>query len=711
MQQIFLFRSSLLCQQISLTAVNRLGNETSPYLRQHAKNPVDWYPWGTQAFAAARSEDKPILLSVGYSACHWCHVMAHESFEDPATAQIMNELFINVKVDREERPDVDTIYMEAVQALTGRGGWPMTVFMTPDGKPFFGGTYYPKVHRPQMPSFTEVMRRIHDVWTTQRSDVFTQANQITSSLNQTALLQANNSPQTTSSETSAITTAAAALRKQYDAAWGGFGTAPKFPQTMNHEVLLRCYLHSGDQDVLNMVINSADAMASGGIYDHLGGGFSRYAVDAEWIIPHFEKMLYDNALFARLYLHAWQITGRPRFRQVLEETVGFVLRDLRHPSGGFYSALDADSEGEEGKFYVWTPDQIASVLGAEAQEFMDWYGVTKEGNFEGQNILWRPVRGDLARPPVIEQCRERLLAARNLRIAPGLDDKVLLEWNGLMLSALAEAAAATANQQWLEAAIKTGGFLLDQMRRSDGRWLRSWQQGDHNRPAQARHLAYGADYAAVIDAFTRLSEASGQSRWILEAIQTADELLELFWDHERGGVFSTGQDAEELICRPKEVTDNAVPSANSATAFALLRLAALSGKQTYFDRAHDILALLGETAAQHPNGFGRLLEAVDIAKSNITEVVVTGDRPDLLEAIWAQYRPNTVLAWGTPYDSPLWEGRNAANNSGANSSNKTGQAYVCHNYACAAPADNCADLLANLDKSTKSKLRYYKVKI
>ncbi len=664
--------------------MNRLGAETSPYLRQHADNPVDWYPWGEEAFAAARAADKPILLSVGYSACHWCHVMAHESFEDPHTAAVMNDLFVNVKVDREERPDVDTIYMEAVQALTGRGGWPMTVFMTPDGRPFHGGTYYPPVSRGQMPSFTEIMNRIQDVWSNRRQDVDDRADQITQSLNRTALIQPDPQRAPAGTGAEALSQATAALRQQYDAAWGGFGGAPKFPQTMSHEVLLRSYLHSGDEDVLNMVINSLDAMASGGIYDHLGGGFSRYSVDDRWIVPHFEKMLYDNALFARLYLHAWLVTGRPRFRQVLDETIGFVLRDLRHDSGGFYSALDADSEGEEGRFYVWTPDQITSVLGDDAAEFMAWHGVTESGNFEGHSILWRPVRGDLLRPASVELGRERLLSARNLRIPPGLDDKVLLEWNGLMLAALAEAAAATGNQQWMEAAIKNGGFLLDRLRRPDGRWLRSWQAGDENHPAQARHLGYAADYAAVADAFTRLGEASGQARWIDEAVKAADGLLELFWDLARGGVFTTGADAEELICRPKEITDNAVPSANSAAAAALLRLGALTGQSHYLDRAQDILALLGEMAANHPSGFGHLLEAVDMNATGLCEVVIGGDRPDLVDAVREGYRPNAVLAWGEPYDSPLWEGRTK------------GLAYICRNYTCEFPVGTKDELLAQL---------------
>jgi uncharacterized protein YyaL (SSP411 family) len=648
---------------------NRLANESSPYLRQHADNPVDWYPWGDDAFAAARERDVPILLSVGYSSCHWCHVMAHESFEDGPTATLMNGLFVNVKVDREERPDVDGIYMDAVQALSGRGGWPMTVFLTPDGRPFFAGTYFPNSPRHGMPSFTQILENVHDVWLNRRQDIDEQADQLTDAVRRQVIA----APDATLPGPDVLVQAAGSLRRAYDAAWGGFGGAPKFPQTMALEALLRHHAHTGDDDVLHMVTNSLDAMASGGIYDHLGGGFSRYSVDAHWIVPHFEKMLYDNALLARVYLHAWQVTGKPRYRQVLDETFEYLLRDLHHPDGGFYSAEDADSEGEEGKFYVFSLAEVRSVLdtaglGDHADDVVDWYGVTEGGNFEGHNILVRPLRGDLVRPPQVDAARDALLAARDRRVRPGLDDKVLTEWNGLVLSTLAEAAAATGDERWLAEAVRTGEFLCANLR-DGGRWLRSWQAD-----AGARHLAYAADYASMVDALTRLAEATGQARWIREATRTADGLLDLFWDGEGSGFFSTGHDAERLIARPKDLLDNATPSANSLAAVALLRLAALTGVDRYRDHAEDILRLVGAASGQHPTAFGHVLSAVDLATAGITEIVVAGDRRDLVAAVQHRYLPNAVLAWGEAYDSPLWEGRDQP------------AAYVCRDYVCALPA-------------------------
>ncbi|HEX7095525.1 MAG TPA: thioredoxin domain-containing protein, partial [Acidimicrobiales bacterium] len=630
-------------------------------------------------FARARAEDKPIFLSVGYSSCHWCHVMAHESFEDPATAQLMNDLFVNVKVDREERPDVDAIYMEAVQAMTGQGGWPMTVFLTPDARPFFAGTYFPKSPRHGMPSFTQILESVHDVWRTRRDDVDRQADQLTAAISRRVVV----SPDASLPPPDALETAAGALRKQYDAAWGGFGGAPKFPQTMALEALLRVYAHTHDLDVLHMVTNSLDAMASGGIYDHLGGGFARYSVDARWIVPHFEKMLYDNALLARVFLHAWQVTGKQRFRQVADETIQYLLRDLHRPDGGFYSAEDADSEGEEGKFYVFTLDEVRTVLadaglGEHADEVIAWYGVTEHGNFEGRNILFRPDRGDLLRPAVIERARQVLLEHRNRRVRPGLDDKVLTEWNGLALATLAEAAAATGDATLLAEAVRTGEFLCANLRQGD-RWLRSWQAD-----AGARHLGYAADYAALVDAFVRLAEATGQSRWIAEAVRTADGMLERFWDHDDGGLFTTGDDAEQLVTRPKDLLDNATPSANSLAAVGLQRLAALTGIERYRERAEDILRLIGSAAAEHPTAFGNLLAAIDLHTTGITEIVVPGDRADLVSAVQQRYLPNAVLAWGEPYDSPLWENRDQP------------AAYVCRNYTCLAPATDVDTLIAQL---------------
>ena len=661
--------------------MNRLGEETSPYLRQHADNPVDWYPWGQDAFDEAAKEDKPILLSVGYSACHWCHVMAHESFEDPDTATLMNELFVNVKVDREERPDVDSIYMDAVTSLTGQGGWPMTVFLMPDGRPFFGGTYFPKTSRGGMPSFTDLMERVQEAWQDRRDGLLDQAERLTEALDQSGRVE----PSQHVPGPEVLLRATSRLRQQYDAAWGGFGGAPKFPQTMSIEALFRSWRHTGDDDTLQMALSSLDCMASGGIYDHLGGGFSRYAVDRTWTVPHFEKMLYDNALFARAYLHAWQITSKPRYLQVAEETIGYVLTELRHADGGFYSAEDADSEGVEGKFYVWEPGQIRAVLDESADALIEWYGVTDDGNFEGKNILTRPVRGDLVRPDQIEAARARLFTARAMRVRPGLDDKILAEWNGLMLASLAEAAAATGRDDWLSAAIANAEFLCASLRRNDGRWLRSWQAGEAGRPAGARHLAYAADYAALLDGFTRLAEATGSARWVEEARTVADGLLDLFWDEDEGGLFTSGADADPLIMRPKDLTDNALPSANSSAALALLRLGALTGHFPYSERGEAILRLLGGAAGNHPTAFGHLLGAVDAHSTGLTEIAIVGDEPELVRAVQSRYLPNAVLAWGEPFDSPLWADREA------------GRAYVCRNYTCAAPVTRAEDLIAQLD--------------
>ena len=672
--------------------MNRLGGETSPYLRQHRDNPVDWYPWGPEAFEAAVERDRPVLLSVGYSSCHWCHVMAHESFEDSDTAAIMNELFVNVKVDREERPDVDAIYMDSVQAMTGRGGWPMTVFCTPDGRPFFGGTYYPDRPRGGMASFRQVMAAIDEAWTNRRSDVHAQADQLVALIDRTARAAAAMGAEAAPSgalDGRVLDQAGDAVLSSFDPEWGGFGGAPKFPAAMTLASALRIHHRSDRPELLRVVRTSLDAMASGGIYDHLGGGFARYSVDHRWLVPHFEKMLYDNALLTRVYLHAWMVTGEAAHRQVVDETIGYVLRDLRHPDGGFYSAEDADSEGVEGKFYVWSEPELRAVVRAAAgagadDEAVAWWGVTAAGNFEGANILNRPVRGDLIRPAAVETARQALFECRESRIRPGLDDKVLTEWNGLMLSALAEAAAATGNGEWRAAAIANGEFLAANLRRDDGRWLRSWQAGDADRPPQARHLAYAQDYGALIDAFARLGELSGEARWIGEARAAADGLLELFWDEAAGGVFTTGNDAEKLVTRPKDLMDNATPSAQSLAACGLLRLAALTGESRYLDRAHDIIALFGQAAPQHPTAFGRALEAIDMAADGLDEIAVVGDRPDLVAAVQTRYLPGAVLAWGEPYESPLWADR------------PEGFAYVCRDFACQTPAATPEDLVAQL---------------
>jgi uncharacterized protein len=655
---------------------NRLADETSPYLRQHADNPVDWYPWGPEAFAAAAATDRPVLLSVGYSACHWCHVMAHESFEDPDTAAVMNDRFVNVKVDREERPDVDAIYMEVVTALTGHGGWPMTVFLTPTGHAFFGGTYFPPTRRQGMPSFLDLCAAIDDAWRNRRAEVTEQAVTITEALGQAASLGPGDLPTTRT-----LSAATDQIRSHFDRRWGGFGTAPKFPQAMALEFLLRTHHHEPDDGLLAVIYESLDAMASGGIYDHLGGGFSRYSVDEAWMVPHFEKMLYDNALLARAYLHAWQHTGEARYRQVLDETVAYVLGDLGLTGGGFASAEDADSEGEEGRFYVWTPEQVRAAAGDDADAALAWWGLDAGPNFEGgTTVLHRPVRGDLLRPPRVERARQALLAARARRVRPGLDDKVLVEWNALFCATLAEAARATGDARWAAAAVSNGEFLLDNLRRADGRWMRSWHAD-----GGARHLAVAADVAALLDAFVRLAELTGRVHWIHEARSAADQLVALHWDHEHGGVFTTATDAEDLITRPKDLADNATPSANSLAAFGLLRLAALTGNQDDRRRAEAILGLLAPLAERSALFVGHGLVAADLWVRGTTEIVVTGDRPDLRAEVDRRWMPDAVLAWGERHDSPLWAHRD------------DDLAYVCRSYVCQRPAATPAELAAALE--------------
>ncbi len=656
---------------------NRLARETSPYLRQHADNPVDWYAWGPEAFAAAKERNVPILLSVGYSACHWCHVMAHECFEDDEVAAAMNAQFVSVKVDREERPDVDSIYMDAVQAMTGRGGWPMTVFLSPDAEPFYGGTYFPK------PQFLKLMEAITDVWHNRPADVRQNVAALVEAIGRTAAVQ----PASDLPGADQVDRCIDALAGSFDHAWGGFGAAPKFPSTMSLDLALRVFAEHGSPQAAAMITTSLDAMASGGMYDHIGGGFARYSVDEKWLVPHFEKMLYDQALLARVYVHAAQVFAEPRWRQVATEAIEYVLRDLCHPYGGFYSAEDADSpdehgHGHEGLFYTWTTDEVRAVLGEHADVALDWYEFAeaerKGGNFDGRIIPTRLAhRGDLIRPTDVEDARGRLLAVRDGRRRPGLDDKILTEWNGLMLATLAEAAAAFGRTDWMQAALHNGEFLIAELRRPDGRWHRSWQ-ADGTPPA--RHAALAADHAALIDAFTRLGEASGQARWILEAVAVADTMLDHFWDPAHGGLFTTADDAEALIVRQKDLMDNATPSANSIAAVALIRLSALTGEQRYAHHADQILQLLGSMMSSAPTAFSHALAAVDMRRAGITEIAVVGDRADLVHMVRSQWRPNAVFAWGEPYVSPLWRDRTP------------GMAYVCHQFMCERPADSSQQL-------------------
>ncbi len=658
---------------------NRLATETSPYLRQHADNPVEWYPWGDEALRAAADRDVPILLSVGYSACHWCHVMAHESFEDPEIASRMNASFVNVKVDREERPDIDALYMDAVQAMTGHGGWPMTVVMTPDGQPFFAGTYFPPTPQRGMPGFGEILDALDEAWNNRREDITEHAATITDVLVKAAQVSASPSLP----DHRLVAQAAQTLLRAHDPVNGGFGTAPKFPSPLLLDVLLRHHLTTGDRAALDVTRLTLDRMAAGGIYDHLGGGFARYSVDDHWAVPHFEKMLYDNALLIPAYLHGWQLTGSADYRQVVEETVDYVLRDLRLAGGGIASAEDADSEGEEGRFYVWSYEELSAALtAAELQLAIDWYGVSAEGNFDGVNVLHRRDQSGLLRPSDIEALRAKLFALRSQRVRPGLDDKVLVEWNALMISALAEAGAALGRAEWVAAAVEVMSFLEQNLVDPGGRWYRSWQV-DGGR----RHLAYAADYAALVDASTRLGEATGEHRWHESALSIAESMLQLFWDQEGGGLFSTGADAEELLVRRKELYDSPVPSANSNAAFALLRLASIHGRRDLADRAEQILRLVSGGMGTQPQAYGRLLSAFDLATGVMNEIVISGDRADLLDAARARFLPNSVVLHGEPFDSPVWDGRTGD------------RAYVCQNYTCQLPSDDVEGFVGQITRS------------
>ncbi|HEV2094241.1 MAG TPA: thioredoxin domain-containing protein [Rubrobacter sp.] len=680
---------------------NRLAEETSPYLLQHKDNPVDWYPWGEEALKKAREEDRPILLSVGYSACHWCHVMERESFEDEQTARMMNEHFVNIKVDREERPDIDSIYMSAVQALTRHGGWPMTVFMTPDGAPFYGGTYFPPTPRGGLPSFQQLLLTLADAYENRREEVLQSADSVRDYLQATTGAAM---PKAETAGESLLDGAAAALLSQHDARFGGFGGAPKFPQPMNLEVLLRHHRRTGDRGALAAVETTLRRMADGGIYDHLGGGFARYSVDAYWLVPHFEKMLYDNALLARIYLEAHQATGDPFYRRVAEETLDYVLRDMTGPEGGFYSAEDADSEGEEGKFYVWTPKEIEGILEPEeAKLALRYWDVTEGGNFEGKNILNVPrpmevVADEFGISPEelwerIVGIREKLLAFREERVRPGRDEKVLAAWNGLMLRAFALAARVTGREDYRDATRRNATFLLDNMK-TDGRLRRSYKDG------RARFNGYLEDYAMVADGLVGLYEATFETRWLAEADNLCDAMNELFWDEERRAFYDTPADHEELVTRPRDVYDNATPSGNSVAVEVMLRLALLLDRNDYRERAGEVLEEMGGGMEKIPSAFGRLLAALDFATSGTREIAIIGEpeAPDtkaLLDTIYARYLPNMVVAGRREDDAesagliPLLAERPKRDDKAT--------AYVCEGYACQAPTTDPEELARQLD--------------
>ncbi len=678
---------------------NRLASETSPYLLQHAHNPVDWHPWGEEALERARREDRPILLSIGYSSCHWCHVMERESFEDPAVADLMNRLFVCVKVDREERPDLDQVYMRAVQAMTGSGGWPLTVFLTSQAIPFYGGTYFPPTPRHGLPSFRQVLDAASDAFRDRRADVEKGSREIVDVLHRGQAAEADEGSRDPGTEL--LDQAVQVLARQHDPVHGGFGRAPKFPQPVTLEVLLRQHARTGDARALEMALTTLRRMAGGGIRDHLGGGFHRYSVDERWLVPHFEKMLYDNALLAQVYLDAWRLTGEGDLREVAEDTLDYLLADLRSPHGGFFSARDADSEGEEGRFYVWTPAEVEAVLGAsDAALFQRAYDVTPEGNFEGRNILWIPHGLDAAAhgPGVdptearvrIAAARTRLREARSHRPPPFRDEKVLSGWSGLALRALAEAGGALGCDDYLGAARSGAGFLLREMRR-DGALLHAWKDGT------AKIGAFLEDYGAVGNAFLSLHEAVLEPRWLEEARWCCERILEGFWDETAGLFHDTEHGAESLFLRPRDPMDNATPSGNSLAAELLARAGHLFSEARYTEVARRAVAREAEIMARYPTAFGRLLGVLDRLEASPVEVVVVGPRDDagtraLVAAALAPFHRNRTVAGreeGTATAGvPLLEGKVQRHGSAT--------AYVCRGYACRAPVNDPAALAEEL---------------
>ncbi len=679
---------------------NRLTQETSPYLLQHAHNPVDWYPWGEEALTRAREEDKPILLSIGYSSCHWCHVMERESFEDPQTASVMNANFVCIKVDREERPDLDSLYMDAVQALTGQGGWPLNVFLAPDGRPFYGGTYFPPEDRQGFPGFRRLLLALAEAYRTRRGDVVKAADTVMARLKEEAqapvALVTPLSPQL-------LVDAHRGLADQFDAQHGGFGTSPKFPQPMVLEFLMRLHRRQGAPGAPEMVEKTLTAMARGGIYDQVGGGFHRYATDRQWLVPHFEKMLYDNALLARMYLHAYQATGNAFYRRISEETLDYVLREMTSTQGGFYSAQDADTEGEEGKYYAWSLQEFADVLGPESAELLQaHFGVTRGGNFEGGNILHvvkdavvlAHERGLSSEEVIrsVHQGKMRLLDARSRRVAPGRDEKVLAAWNGLMLRSMAEAASTFGREDYRRAAENNADFLMRELYR-DGRLLRSCTAG------RAKTKAFLEDYAGVISGLLATYEMTFRSKWLLHARTLADQMLDLFWDSQRSVFEDTGVDGEALVVRPRNIYDNAVPCGSSLATEVLLRLSSFTGDPRYSAVAAGALRPMQETMSLYPGGCGQWLCALDCYLSTAKEIVVIGSPEDprtraLLDVVYGCYLPNRVIV-GTGAEAgagldgvPLLQGKPL------NPENPT--AYVCENFACQKPVTTPAELAALL---------------
>lgn len=679
---------------------NALINETSPYLLQHAHNPVDWYPWSDATLSKARDQNKPILLSIGYSACHWCHVMEHESFENEAIAKLMNENFVNIKVDREERPDLDQIYMNAVQMMTGHGGWPMTMFLTPAGVPFYGGTYFPPDDRHNMPGFPRVLMSVAEAYRSQQEQVVHTATTMLGELRRVDIAEPSREILTTELLDSAYRRIAA----NYDPQNGGFGGAPKFPPSMTLEFFLHVHHRTGSGDALEIVQNTCRKMAAGGIYDQLGGGFHRYSVDGYWLVPHFEKMLYDNALLSRLYLHLYQLTKDEDVRRIAEETLDYVVREMTDSTGGFYSTQDADSEGHEGKFFVWSRKEVIDALGKEDGElFSDYFNVTENGNFEGRNILHVTSTFDeiAARKQVsverlqkvIETGRQKLFHIREQRIHPGRDEKILTAWNGLMLSSFAEASGILDRADYRDVAEANAEFLLSRLQQN-GLLLRTYKDGE------AKLNAYLEDYACLIDGLISLFEASGELGWLEAAIQLTQTMIEQFWDDESGGFFFTGKSHEQLIIRSKDFLDNATPSGNSVALFALLRLSLLTGNEDYRLRSTAVLRLLANQMRRYPSAFGFAMCGLDFYLSTPKEIALVGAPTDetlqqLMRTLWLTYLPNRVIAISTVYSEratrliPLLRERNQPA--------ETATAYVCQAYTCQLPAKTPDDFVAQLN--------------
>ncbi len=651
---------------------NHLASESSPYLLQHKDNPVEWWPWGDEALARAREFDLPLLVSIGYSACHWCHVMAHESFEDPDIAALMNARFVCVKVDREEHPDVDAMCMEACQTMTGHGGWPLNTFLTPELAPFYAGTYFPPESRHGLPSWRMVLLAIADAWENRRDEIRRQGPEMIRRLGATSGLQPSLEPITDSALTDAVTL----VRESHDQRYGGFGGAPKFPQADVIELLLA----RGESEI---ALRTLEAMAAGGIYDQIGGGFARYSVDAQWRVPHFEKMLYDNALLARAYLHGWQVSRSERLVEVCCETLDWALRELRGPEGGFCSALDADSEGEEGKFYTWTIDELVEALGEPlASEAIAHFGATPEGNFERRLNVLQAVGPP---PEALPEIRCKLFGARALRVRPGLDDKRLTSWNALMISALAEAGSALGRSDYVDVAVECASFVMESLRGPDGELKRSWKDG------YARIDAFLEDHAFLLEALITLYESTLDPRFYREAVQTADELIARFSDPVRGGFYTTAKDDSQLPVRRKDLEDSPIPSGNSSAAVGLLRLARLSGTHEYEALAVGVLRLMFPLAARHPLAFGHLLQAADFYLAPVREVAIVGPAEEaapLLGVVRGAYRPHVVLAGGTADGVPLLVGREPVDGHAA--------AYVCERFSCQAPVTSAEDLAAAL---------------